>query len=146
MLETIGLFLLISGLIIGLGAVTVIDIHGFLGRKSGYWTESTIRTHKITKPLIWLGMLLVIIGGIIYYLLNPFSLNLVQTLIGVILVANGCFLTFWLSPRLVNLESQGKATKVLPDKWQRAIFVSFVISFFGWWSEVVLLTISLVRR
>ncbi len=49
----------------GLGAVTVIDLHGFLGRTSSYWTEATIRTHKITKPLIWKGMFLAILGGII---------------------------------------------------------------------------------
>jgi hypothetical protein len=34
----LGVFLIISGYIIGLGAVTVIDILGFLGRKSSYWT------------------------------------------------------------------------------------------------------------
>ena len=37
--DIIGLFLLIAGFIIGLGAVTVIDLHGFLGRTSSYWTE-----------------------------------------------------------------------------------------------------------
>lgn len=65
--EVIGLFLFIAGFIIGLGAVTVIDIHGFLGRKSSYWTEATIRTHKVTKPLIWLGMSLAILGGLVFY-------------------------------------------------------------------------------
>jgi hypothetical protein len=52
-LDVIGLFTSIMGYIVGLGAVTVIDLHGFLGRKSAYWTEATTRTHKITKPLIW---------------------------------------------------------------------------------------------
>jgi len=58
--DILGLFLFIAGFIIGLGAVTVIDLHGFLGRKSSYWTEATIRTHKVTKPLIWIGILLAI--------------------------------------------------------------------------------------
>ncbi|MDO8659167.1 MAG: hypothetical protein Q7K54_01055 [Candidatus Parcubacteria bacterium] len=56
-LNFIGLFVFISGFIVGLGAVTVIDIHGFLGRKSSYWTEATTRTHKVTKPMIWVGIL-----------------------------------------------------------------------------------------
>ena len=60
---TLTLFILFAGFIIGLGAVTVIDLHGFLGRTSTYWTEATTRTHKVTKPLIWAGMFLVIIGG-----------------------------------------------------------------------------------
>ncbi len=65
--DILGIFLFIAGFIIGLGAVTVIDLHGFLGRKSPYWTEATIRTHKITKPLIWAGMFLAILGGVITY-------------------------------------------------------------------------------
>lgn len=40
-LDFIGLFIFISGFIVGLGAVTVIGIHGFLGRKSEYWIEVT---------------------------------------------------------------------------------------------------------
>ncbi len=34
--QVVSLFILIAGYIIGLGAVTVIDLHGFLGRKSSY--------------------------------------------------------------------------------------------------------------
>ena len=66
-LDVLGLFLFLAGFIIGLGAVTVFDLHGFLGRKSPYWTEATTRTHKVTKPLIWIGLLLTIVGGLITY-------------------------------------------------------------------------------
>ncbi|MFZ2523449.1 MAG: hypothetical protein WAW92_03625, partial [Minisyncoccia bacterium] len=66
-LDFIGLFLLIAGFVVGLGAVTVIDIHGFLGRKSQYWTEATTRTHKVTKPMIWVGIILALIGGAIFF-------------------------------------------------------------------------------
>ena len=41
MLTFISLLVSFIGLIIGLGAVTVIDVHGFKGRKSPYWTEAT---------------------------------------------------------------------------------------------------------
>lgn len=50
-IDFLGTLIMFMGFIIGLGSVTVIDIHGFLGRTSPYWTEATIRTHKITKPL-----------------------------------------------------------------------------------------------
>ena len=66
-MEFVGLYLHLAGFIIGLGAVTVIDLHGFLGRKSPYWTEATTRTHKVTKPLIWLGMTLAIMGAWIFH-------------------------------------------------------------------------------
>lgn len=72
-LDFVGLFVLIAGFIIGLGAVTVIDIHGFLGRKSAYWTEATTRTHKVTKPLIWIGIFLTIAGGMLLYRHESFS-------------------------------------------------------------------------
>jgi hypothetical protein len=65
--DILGLFLHLAGFVVGLGAVTVIDLHGFLGRKSSYWTEATTRTHKVTKPLIWLGLSLAVIGGAIFH-------------------------------------------------------------------------------
>ncbi|MBP7134100.1 hypothetical protein KBA73_02685, partial [Patescibacteria group bacterium] len=72
-LDVVGLFLFLAGFVVGLGAVTVIDIHGFLGRTSPYWTEATTRTHKVTKPMIWIGITLVIIGGLLFYRNQPFS-------------------------------------------------------------------------
>lgn len=68
----LGLFILIAGFIVGLGAVTVIDLHGFLGRKSSYWTEATTRTHKVTKPMIWFGIMMAVIGGSIFFRNEPF--------------------------------------------------------------------------
>ena len=72
-LDFLGLFLFIAGFVVGLGAVLVIDIHGFLGRKSSYWTIATTRAHKVTKPLIWVGIFLAILGGIVFYREQSFS-------------------------------------------------------------------------
>ena len=96
---TLSLFLTIAGFIIGLGAVTVIDIHGFLGRKSAYWTEATTRTHKITKPLIWIGMILLIIGVAMLYT-GP--LLFLQLGIMFAMLLNGLFLSFYVSPFLLK--------------------------------------------
>ena len=138
--DIIGIFLFIAGFIIGLGAVTVIDLHGFLGRTSSYWTEATIRTHKITKPLIWIGMFLAIIGGVITYRNIGFSgIALVHTLIAIVLILNGCFLSFWVSPQLLKREKEGKAQEILPSNLQIKIAMSFVISFMGWWGSLFLL-------
>ena len=138
--DIIGLFLFIAGFIIGLGAVTVIDLHGFLGRTSSYWTEATIRTHKITKPLIWIGMFLAIVGGAITYKDIGFSgTALVHTFIATVLILNGCFLSFWVSPQLLKREKEGKAREILPSNLQIKIAVSFVISFMGWWGGLFLL-------
>ena len=138
--DIIGFFLFIAGFIIGLGAVTVIDLHGFLGRKSSYWTEATIRTHKITKPLIWIGIFLAILGGLITYRNIGFSgISLIHSFLAVVLILNGAFLSFWVSPRLLRREKEGKARELLPADLQIRIAVSFVISVTGWWSSLFLL-------
>lgn len=144
-MEFLGLFVYLAGLIIGLGAVTVIDLHGFLGRKSSYWTMATIRTHKVTKPLIWIGTFLALIGFFIYFSKLGFGdLQWIQFGIFVLLILNGSWLSFWLSPKLLEREQKGKAEEILPDRWQRFIILSFLISFSGWWSQVALLAYVLV--
>ena len=43
-------FFHLAGIIIGLGAVTVIDTMGFISRKSKEWTQVTVKAHHVTKP------------------------------------------------------------------------------------------------
>lgn len=139
-LDIFGIFLFIAGFIIGLGAVTVIDIHGFLGRRSAYWTEATTRTHKVTKPLIWIGLLSAISGALITYRNSGLSgIPLLQGIIAIALVLNGLFLSFHVSPFLLKREREGRAHELLPDSLQIKIAFSFIVSFAGWWSEVLLL-------
>jgi hypothetical protein len=137
---TFSLFILLAGFIIGLGAVTVIDLHGLLGRKSSYWTVATTRTHKITKPLIWLGMLLVIVGGVIFYYSVPMTGVLLFHIISVpVMVLNGIFLSFFVSPYLLKREKNGNDAQLLPQNWQNKITISFVISFISWWGNLLVL-------
>lgn len=144
-LDILGIFLFIAGFIIGLGAVTVIDMHGFLGRRSAYWTEATTRTHKVTKPLIWIGLLLAVSGGMITYRNHSLSgIPLLQGIIAVALVLNGLFLSFYVSPFILKREREGRAQELLPDSLQIKIAFSFIVSFAGWWSEVFLLVWYLV--
>jgi len=139
-LDFIGLFIFIAGFIIGLGAVTVIDIHGFLGRKSAYWTEATIRTHKVTKPLIWMGIILAIFGGFIFYRNVPFSgIPLYHSIISGILILNGLFLSFYVSPFLLAREREGRQAELLPSQLQNKIIISLIISDIGWWGGLLLL-------
>lgn len=146
MLDFFGLFILLAGFVLGLGAVTVIDLHGFLGRKSPYWTEATIRTHKVTKPLIWAGMLMAIIGGTIFYrheqVVGMPAFHLVSAFI---LILNGLFLSFYVSPFLLKKEKEGKAQELLPKKLQIFITISFLISFVFWWSNLLALAYFLTR-
>ncbi len=144
-LDIAGLYIHIAGFVIGLGAVTVIGLHGFLGRQSPYWTEATTRTHKVTKPLIWLGLILAIMGGVIYFRNHAWSdILLAQVVIAIVLVLNGLFLSFRVSPFLLERERAGRAAELLPASWQKKITVSFIISFIGWWGELLLSVYQIV--
>ncbi len=139
-LDVIGLFILLAGFVIGLGAVVVIDIHGFLGRKSNYWTEATVRTHKVTKPLIWLGTFLAIVGGLIFYRNAPFSgIPLYHAVIACVLVLNGLFLSFYVSPFLLAREREDRQAELLPESLQRKIALSLIFSDLLWWGGLFLL-------
>lgn len=144
-MRTLPLFLTVAGLVVGLGAVTVIDSIGFLGRTSPYWTETAIRAHRVTKPLIWIGTGLYALGLALVHgvaLLGPHRLQLLALLA---LVANGCYLSFAVSPALVARERAGRAAELLPAQLQARIAASFAISVAGWWGSVALLAIDLTR-
>jgi len=124
----------IVGFIIGLGAVTVIDIHGILGKSSAYWRAAAVRTHKVTMPLIWLGSVLVGIG---YMLSAGQGVDLAWLwYVYTLLILNGCFLSFVISPKLIANERKGKPGAELPAFWQKLIIISTVISFIGWWPSL----------
>ncbi len=146
MLEFLGLFIFLAGFIIGLGAVSVIDVHGFLGRNSSYWTETTIRAHKVTKPLIWLGTSLAIVGGFIFYFTHTLNwVTAVHATVAGVLVINGLFLSFYVSPYLLKREREGRERELLPDRLQKLITLSFVVSFAGWWGSLGLLVYYLIH-
>lgn len=145
-IDVIGLLVFIAGFVIGLGAVTVVDIHGFLGRKSLYWTQATIRTHKVTKPLIWVGIFLVIVGGLIFYRNESFvGIPFIHTIIAFVLVLNGLFLSFKVSPFLLKKERE-KDVEILPRSWQNKIMVSLILSDIGWWLGLFLLVVYIISR
>lgn len=146
-IDSIGLFLFLAGFVIGLGAVTVIDIHGFLGRKSPYWTEATTRTHKVTKPMIWAGIMLAILGGLIFYREQSFTgIPLIHAVIAIALIVNGYFLSFKVSPFLLEREKEGRSGELLPASWQKKIMASLIVSGIGWWGGLLLLVVYLVSR
>ena len=146
-LDFVGLFIMLAGFIIGLGAVTVIDIHGFLGRTSHYWTEATTRTHKVTKPMIWAGILLVIIGGSIFYRNEAFTgIPLIHAIIAALLILNGLFLSFYVSPFLLAREREGKQAELLPQSLQNKIVVGLLLSDTGWWGGLALLVWYIVQK
>jgi hypothetical protein len=62
-----------------------------------------------------------------------------------VLMLNGLFLSFRVSPFLLEREREGKAEELLPISWQKKIMMSFIISFLGWWGGLFLLVSYIVR-
>ena len=146
-MEFILTFLTLAGFIIGLGAVIVIDLHGFMARKSGYWTEATIRTHKITKPLIWIGIILIALGTFLsgtnsFISDGDFAIRFIFIFL---MILNGSFLSFVISPELLRREKEGRASEILPKAMQNKIIISFFISIFLWWGLLAYFVNSLIR-
>ncbi len=138
-LPALYVFTTLTGYIIGLGGVTVVNLLGFLGRKNSYWTEIAIRSHKVMNVLIWIGISLKVLGEYFLYQSLGFpSISVLLFMISGFLIANGCILSFYVSPRLVEREKEGRAAEVLPKKLRNLITVSFVVSFIGWWSSVLI--------
>ncbi|MFT4312615.1 MAG: hypothetical protein ACMXYF_05300 [Candidatus Woesearchaeota archaeon] len=133
-------FFHIVGIIIALGAVTVIDTLGFLGRNSAKWTQTTIQAHFVTKPLIWLGTIIVVVMWLFMLAMEQWDgLFGLKSLLLLLLVINGAFLSFYISPRLIERQY---LYATLPARLQRLIVVSMLISFVSWWT-VVFLTVAL---
>ena len=137
------MFFHFAGIIIGLGAVIVIDVMGFFSRKDKMKTQDTISAHHTTKPLIWIGTIIVLMTWILILMRNDFILSFIEIwksiLLG-IMILNGSFLSFHIFPRLNKLI--GKKV-LLPRGLQIKIAISLIISFISWWSFVGL-TISVI--
>ncbi|HEY8109104.1 MAG TPA: hypothetical protein VIF43_03785 [Patescibacteria group bacterium] len=147
MIDFLALFMLLAGYVIGLGAVNVIDLHIFLGRRSRYWAETTIRVHKVTKPLVWLGIALVIIGGAIFYRDDYGAVvPLVQAAVVLLLILNRLFLTYRVSPFLLAREEEDRAGELLSVSWQRKMAAASIVSMVGWWGSLALLVWYVLGR
>lgn len=128
----------IIGLIIGLGAVSVIDILGFKSRKSKELTQVTIHAHHVTKPMIWVGTIIIIASW--FFLYDSSIISNIKSLLLIIMVLNGSFLSFYISPRLDKMIGKNV---LLSRDMQIKITISMIISFISWWTFVILTTVML---
>ncbi len=134
-------FFHMAGIIIGLGAVTVVDTMGMLSRNSRKWTQITVDAHHVTKPLIWLGIGIIALTWVIKMHLGVFNtIAYWKTGLLALMVLNGCFLSFYVSPYLDSLRGTGK---LVSDRMKMKITTSAVVSFLSWWSFVFITVVRL---
>jgi hypothetical protein len=66
--------------------------------------------------------------------------------IALVLIVNGVFLSFSVSPFLLKREREGRAAELLPPEWQTKISISFILSFAGWWGALLLTVYQVLSR
>lgn len=131
------LFVHFVGIVIALGAVTVIDSLGFLSRKSKEWAQVTVKAHHITKRLIWIGTIIVFISWVLMHYFDKveaFSdLGLIKSILLIVMMVNGIFLSFYVSPNVDNYDGKNK---LFSKSLQSKVIFSMMVSFLSWWSFV----------
>jgi hypothetical protein len=80
-----------------------------------------------------------ILGGWLYFADETFrGIPMYLATIAVVLVINGIFLSFSVSPYLLKREKEGKSAEILPKSWQTKIMISLLFSDLGWWGSLLL--------
>ena len=128
------------GFIIGLGAATVTDVLFFRFLKDHQISEEEKGTMDTLSSMIWIGLAILIISGIMLYVPSAerlamsakFLLKLV--VIGVILF-NGILLNIYVAPRLRGLSFAGTRPET---HFRRIAFILGGISIFSWYSAFIL--------
>jgi hypothetical protein len=97
--------------------------------------------------MIWVGIILTAIGGLILYRHQSFSgIPLIHSVIALVLIVNGYFLSFKVSPFMLEREKEGRSGELLPASWQKKIMISLIVSDIGWWGGLFLLALYLVNH
>jgi len=125
-----------AGIVIALGAVTVVDSLGVISRTSKRWTQVTVDAHHVTRALIWTGIgIIAVTWAAMLWMKGMSTLAALKTGLLVVMVLNGSFLSFYISPRLDELKG---TDRLVPKQLQPKIALSAAVSFVSWWSFVYL--------
>jgi len=128
-------FIHLISLIMGFGAVIVIDTFGLLWVMNKIKLQTVNQTANITQRLIWIGWLGLVITGTILVLMRGSISNI--TMVKVFFVAmlgvNGIFLHLIKKnfDKLKDLEN-------IPAIYKFRIALTSVISQLGWWGAIVI--------
>src|SRR3989338_10640549 len=127
----------LASLIVGMGAVVVIDVFGFLWLFKKIKTTFIIRVAHITQRLIWIGWAGLVLSGIGLIILKGYidNLTMIKLYFVALVGANGIFLhtikkSFEALPDLATVPAWLKfricfATAISQIGWGRAIALGF---------------------
>lgn len=134
-IHSLALFIHLVSVIVGFGAVIVIDTVGLLWIIKSYSTKTMRSTANICQPLIWLGFTGLVCSGL--FLGPNISSSLTQTKLVLVLFIglNGINLHYLRQ----KLDSFGdKAFFKMPVSFQLWSFVSISLSQLAWWGAIII--------
>ncbi len=129
----VALFIHLISLIIGFGAVIVIDTFGFLLLINKQPLSMPKKVANITQVLIWVGWLGLVISGINLIVLKGHldNLTIIKLFFVVLLGLNGIFLHV-----IKKVLDKFKTFKDVPAIWRFRIGLASLISQTGWWAAI----------
>ncbi|MFA5934221.1 MAG: hypothetical protein WC795_03330 [Candidatus Paceibacterota bacterium] len=133
------------GVAVGIGAATVTDILFFKFLKDKKISHKESETINALSPIIWVALVVIIFSGLALYLpgmeyFNESSKFLLKMVIVGVIVCNGAFLNFFISPKLGHI-SFGDWHKHKEGEMHTVRKVSFAlggISIISWYSAFIL--------
>ena len=128
------------GFILGLGGATITDIMFFRFLKRGVISQEQKETMDTLSNVIWIGLSILILSGIMLYLpeqarLSVSSKFLTKLVVVATLTVNGFFLNFLVSPRIRQLSLD----QTLPARrFRRLAFSLGAVSISSWYIAFLL--------
>jgi uncharacterized membrane protein len=135
------------GFVIGVGGATITDFLFFRFLKDFKLEPKEAEIINSLSPLIWTGLILLIVTGIGLYLPQTERLNdspkfLAKVIVVGIILLNGIILNLVIGPKMSSIlqfkERQGDATFNLVRKMRRFAFASGGISIVSWYTAFIL--------
>lgn len=132
------------GIVIGLGSATVVDVVSLQALRAGQFSQERVALIKTIGNLVWLGLSLIIVSGLMLLFENgiPQSLAelpvkpLVKLGITFVIVINGLVIHRMILPRLTQAAGKPFSQTNLPAA-ATLLGISAAVSATSWWTTFV---------
>lgn len=134
------------GMVVGFGAVLLVDWHGLVWLSGLRTFRDTLRIGEAAHPLVWMGLLLILVTGTFLGPDLDEPTTWVKQVAVLALVNNGVAVRR-LGARLSLLRPRILGMAELPPRHRSAMIGSLVVSQVGWWTAAVVgFLVTLSRR
>lgn len=135
----------ILSMAVGVGAATTTDYLFFRFLKDLRISKKEASVFNHVSKLIWIALTIAVITGAMLYIPQMEALNqapkfVAKMLVVAVIILNGIFLHFYISPKLIHISfhERHRHEKGELVHWRKIAFASGAVSFTSWYSTVIL--------